>query len=488
MQVETKIQEQLRKKNISEKQVERQLAQFLNGIDFINLDRACTIGDGLKKLTANELTQFIALYESKANDLKILKFVPASGAATRMFKHLFDFQETAENALSQEFFQRLPDFPFFSELKNQLPNISDLLNQKQYAKIIDTILVNMNFGNIPKGCIPFHKYSSDIRTAFEEHLYEGKDYGKGKQGKICVHFTIAETHAKTILELLHQRIRACFLHDNVLVNFSYQLPETDTITVDLQNNPLANEQGELIFRPGGHGALIYNLNDLDADLIFIKNIDNVVPDSQREDTLIYKKALAGVALEFKYLRDKILVDIGSNRPLDQEDLIRLKNTFEIDLSAKNRQEIKGLLDRPIRVCGMVKNQGEPGGGPFWVKDSEGNLSKQIVETSQIDFSKKSQKQIVENASHFNPVDLVCITKDHQGISYDLHNFVDENTGFISEKSRAGQTIKALELPGLWNGAMAGWNTVFVEVPLTTFNPVKTVNDLLRPVRTGGMKK
>ena len=488
MQFSTKIQEQLNDKNISEGQILDQLNQFKNGIKPIALKRACILNDGIIKLNDDEVVELVAKFEKAAQTQKIIKFVPASGAATRMFKHLFEYKSQPNNPLITDFFNHLEEFPFYSLLENELPELKHLLIKKDYQPIINTILQKLNYGFLPKGSILFHQYDDEIRTAFEEHLYEGENYSIGKNEQINIHFTVAKNHQKSIIKLLKNKIHKSFLHQNILLNFSCQNSNTDTITVDLNNDFVKNQEDKLVFRPGGHGALIYNLNSIDADLIFIKNIDNIVPDSKREDTIVYKKALGGLALGMANKRTQILSSLDQGKKIDPTNLTHFLSSFGIEERDYSDKEIYTLLDRPIRVCGMVKNQNEPGGGPFWVKDDEGVVSKQIVEKSQVNFKDASQEKIFQQSSHFNPVDLVCITKNHLKEPYDLLHYVDDGTGFISEKSLEGKTIKALELPGLWNGAMAKWNTLFVEVPLSTFNPVKTVNDLIRPIRVSLIKK
>jgi hypothetical protein len=348
-----------------------------------------------------------------------------------------------------------------------------------------------DFAKMPKGVLPFHKYNTHISTPVEEHLNECAFYATSNSVS-HLHFTVSEEH-KYLFEQIIDSVKGKVETESktkLLVNFSYQDSATDTIAVDLNNQPFRNEKGQLVFRPAGHGALINNLNNLDADVIFIKNIDNVIQNHIQEITL-YKKALAGILLNlqgliFQYLRQIEEKLVNEN---DIETIIRFINeklNIEVieDFNKYTLENkiafVKDKLNRPIRVCGMVINEGEPGGGPFWVNDLKGNPSLQIVESSQVDTNNPEQSQILRKATHFNPVDLICATKGYNGKKFDLLQFVDHKTGFIVTKNKNGKDLKSYELPGLWNGAMAKWITVFVQVPLVTFNPVKTVNDLLKP--------
>jgi hypothetical protein len=340
--------------------------------------------------------------------------------------------------------------------------------------------------------LPFHAYDSGSATPFEEHLKEAALYAK-TEGKAHLHFTVSPQHDEMFKDeesKVGPKISEA-TDTQFLISYSNQKPSTDTIAVDMENQPFKNGDGSILFRPGGHGALIENLNEQDADIIFIKNIDNVVVDKNLEKVANSKKMLAGVlrkvqAKAFDYAR---LLEDNEVSPeksdeiksfLERELNVRMpKNYDDLDVG-EQLSVLKDKLNRPIRICGMVKNEGEPGGGPFWVKDVEGNISLQIIESAQIDLSDQEQEAILKNSTHFNPVDLVCGVRNHKGEKYDLLDFVDPKQGFITGKTQEGKELKALELPGLWNGAMAFWNTLFVEVPLVTFNPVKTVNDLLKP--------
>lgn len=504
-------------KGISRTQLERQLSAFEKGFPYLSIVQAADAKNGVTVLTREESS---AALESWAQVLrnpsvKVLKFVPASGAASRMFKDLYRFLDGEEPSASvQEVLDHLPEFAFYDALNRACmlgeggKTVTKLLERGETRIVIKYLLteVGLNYANLPKALVLFHKYPQSPRTAMEEHLAEGAMYTRNSSGRTYLHFTLSPEHIKPF-EALYERRKAALeeAYGTVFsVTHSIQKPSTDTVAVDLENNPIRDSEGELVFRPGGHGALIENLNDVDADIIFIKNIDNVVPDYQRSSTIIHKKILGGYLVQ---LRDKVYKYTRelaeSTRPsagLLTEVQAFLQKAFCIEtdeLSSvegddtlaelqkdENRESmarmLRQLLNRPIRVCGMVRNEGEPGGGPYIVRDKEGRTSLQILEASQIDRDDLHAREEFKNSSYFNPVDLVCCTKDYRGNKYDLRLFVDEETCFISHKSKNGKELKALELPGLWNGAMSRWNTAFVEVPADTFNPVKTVNDLLRP--------
>lgn len=503
---------QIEKKGLSVEQVKTQIDLFRAGLPFLNLKDAATIDYGVLSLTSSEKVQYIQKYNKLRNDLSILKFVPASGAATRMFKFLFQFlseynpEKESINAYINKskardlsaFFIGLEKLPFFEEVIHKVhknvSNFNDLSYEKQRIEFIKTMLdeKQLNFALQPKGLLPFHKYKEHVSTAFEEHLFEGALYASSSN-LANIHFTISEKHKnhfdeefKYIEEDVEERTDTKFN-----ITFSYQKESTDTIAVTQKNQPFRDENDKLTFRPSGHGALIRNLNELDADIIFIKNIDNVVVNKYKKEVADYKMMLAGILLEmqeqtFQYITQLENVQQSESNLIEIAEFlvnklnVSINNEFEKYSLKYQVKYLKDKLNRPIRVCGMVKNEGEPGGGPFWVKDESGNISLQIVESAQVDKRNKLQKEIMKNATHFNPVDLVCGTKNYLGESFDLLKFVDHKTAFISEKTKSGKHLKALELPGLWNGSMANWNTIFVEVPLLTFNPVKTVNDLLKP--------
>jgi len=492
----------LEKKKISVSQVKEQLNAFKKGFPFLTIIRSAGPDNGLIQVTNDELSKYLDKWDNYLNKKKtILKFVPASGAASRMFKDLFEFlDEKLEEPLSdsvKQFFAEIDKFAFYdllneSCIQQEGKQIPELIADKQYKKIVNLLLnkKGLNYGALPKGLLLFHTYKQGKRTPLMEHLAEGALYTMNKQGVVNIHFTVSTEHLQFFEQHLNEVVDdlANVYQAKYVVTFSAQKPATDTIAADENNQPF-RDKGELVFRPGGHGALIENLNDLKADVIFIKNIDNVVPDALKNPTIIYKKVLGGLLVKlqeqtFKYLR---MMDKGLLKDEKLWEIARfcegsLNNIHPgiADLSGKELQNyLYGKLNRPIRVCGMVKNTGEPGGGPFLIVNQDGTISTQILESSQIDLSNPVEKEKMLQSTHFNPVDLVCGVKDYKGNKFDLLQYVDKNTGFISLKSKNGKALKALELPGLWNGAMSDWNTVFVEVPVATFNPVKTVNDLLR---------
>ncbi len=494
----------LKRKNISVELFEKQLDRFKKGFPHINLIKAATTGNGIMLVSESDKEHFIGIHE-RNNNKKITKFVPASGAASRMFKSLYEFKELYDgnnegyaNFMKSSglnsvlgLIMKIRKFAFYDDLaeilKNKGKDIDEMIACMDYAGIIDTIIgeEGLNYGNLPKALIQFHKYANDSRTALEEHLVEGVLYCKDRQGKVNLHFTVSPNHKQLFLTTVSKILSKYEKQYNVGFNIDYsvQKESTDTIAVDMDNKPYRDKEGNLLFRPGGHGALIENLNEIDSDIVFIKNIDNVVIDSLKAVTVEYKKILSGILQHyqqkiFKYLeilqhdtQPNIIKEISE---FIEKDLCVLPGNREL-----NTDYLTEKLNRPIRVCGMVRNQGEPGGGPFWCKNNDGTVSLQIVESSQINKENKLQSDILQNSTHFNPVDIVCSIKKYNGEKFDLSDFVDNDTGFISEKSYNGDKIKAQELPGLWNGAMSNWNTIFVEVPLITFNPVKTIDDLLR---------
>ncbi|MBP1593700.1 MAG: hypothetical protein H6Q12_718 [Bacteroidetes bacterium] len=496
--------ELLAKKGISEIQIENQLLCFAKGFPYLKLDSAASIEKGILALDAEIQKEYLSAWEEYIKgDKTIVKFVPASGAASRMFKNLFEFLEANYNepvtTFEKDFFAHIANFAFYEDLnavclKNEKQDIPSLMNSGNYKAVVANLLneAGLNYGSLPKGLLKFHKYKDGARTPMEEHLAEGAMYASGKSGKVNVHFTVSTEHREFFEALVKEKKEKYSKDFNVeyCVSFSEQKPSTDTVAADKDNKPFRNEDGSLLFRPGGHGALIENLNDLDADIVFIKNIDNVVPDKLKEDTILYKKLIAGVLVALQSQAFKYL-EILDNGKYTAEQIREIIQFVQKKLFCKNPETkvledadlvlyLKNKLNRPMRVCGMVKNVGEPGGGPFLAYNSDGTVSLQILESSQIDMSDSKSKDMFEKGTHFNPVDLVCSVRDYKGHKFDLTKFVDPATGFISNKSKNGKDLKALELPGLWNGAMSDWNTVFVEVPLSTFNPVKTVNDLLRP--------
>ena len=500
---------QIQEHGILLQNIQNQLDFFKNGIAKTVLVEPATVSNGILKLSENDFQQKADFFDANKSNFKLVKFVPASGAASRMFKFLseflndFDVENESINAYVNRkkdnelliFIVGLEKLPFFKEVDSKLkeifPNFDNLESDHKNFNFIKMILSSeyFDFANKPKAILPFHKYSNHFTTPIEEHLKECIHYSSSN-GISYLHFTVTETH-QTLFENKENNVKSKVEKESgitIKTSYSYQNKSTDTIAVDLNNNPIRDEMGKLVFRPGGHGALIENLNHLDADVVFIKNIDNVIQNNL-ESIAFYKKALAGILLE---LQQQIFNYLNEIENSNEEDLDEIKAFAKNKLNIEPLEDfqkytlenkinyIKNILDRPIRVCGMVKNEGDPGGGPFWVQDSKGNVSLQIVETSQVDLTNVNQAKILADATHFNPVDLVCCLRSHRDEKFDLAQFVDHNSGFIVEKNKDGAPLKGYELPGLWNGAMAKWITVFVEVPLITFNPVKTVNDLLKP--------
>ena len=494
--------QQLAQKGITPEQINIQLDEFKTGFPFLRLEAAAAVGKGIVAPAEDERKCFIEAWDNyKAEGKKIVKFVPASGAASRMFKDMFAFlnadYDVPTTKFEQQYFDNIEKFAFFEALdaacqKNEGKGIKQLMAEGNYKAVVANMLQpsGLNYGQLPKGMLLFHRYAEGARTPMEEHLVEGALYA-ASAGEANVHFTVSHEH----MEFFEQKVAdkkdgyAEKFGVKYNISFSEQKPSTDTVAANPDNTPFRNEDGSLLFRPGGHGALIENLNEIDADVIFIKNIDNVVPDRLKPETVEYKQLIAGVLVTlqkraFDYLRQ---LESGEYNHVKLEEIIRF---VQQDLCCR-KPDIKELedaelviylkqkLNRPMRVCGVVKNVGEPGGGPFLTYNQDGTISLQILESSQIDKSNEEYMRMFTEGTHFNPVDLVCAVKDYQGRPFNLPDFVDKTTGFISSKSKNGKELKALELPGLWNGAMSNWNTVFVEVPLGTFNPVKTVNDLLR---------
>ncbi len=503
--------EQIEKRGSDLSEIEKQITHFRKGFPFLKVIRPATIGDGIIRFDEGQVTEAVRQYVQKVKDgLQPVKFVPASGAASRMFQALFSFAEAAENddvaaeILAEHhhkgamvFFNHLSKFAFYEELAVSLGGSTELNGRLKYCDIIDHVLSDkgLNYGFLPKGLIDFHLYSDGVRTSVEEHMVEGALYGADNRGNVKLHFTVSPEHLgffikKTSQAAQHFEPKYGVKYD---ITFSEQKPSTDTIAVDPENEPFRLSDGSLFFRPAGHGALLDNLNELNGDILFIKNIDNVVPDRLKKETVRYKMALANILTEYQERIFGYLKTLESQSdPISDQLIAEITSFLEKDLCTEPADNqyyeskstlihyLFNKLNRPIRVCGMVKNEGEPGGGPFWARNADGTISLQVVESSQIDHHNEEQKTIAHHSTHFNPVDLVCGVKDFKGGKFDLSKFRDPETGFISSKSKEGKTLKAQELPGLWNGAMADWITLFVEVPVITFNPVKTVNDLLRP--------
>lgn len=498
---------QLEDKGIAKEKVFSQIETFKEGIPFVNLEKAAVVGEGISRFSDDEQKGLISNFENSRTKLSLLKFVPASGAASRMFKAMFNFIDAykpSKESLSEyitrtddkavkQFVDGMENLPFYELIMGRIHVEDASKGEKAYAFVKEMLTEEgLNYGFFPKGLLPFHKYSSGSATPFEEHLKEAALYAK-TEGKANLHFTISEQHDTMFKEEQNSATKRVSSNTNTSFNVSYsnQKSATDTLAVDMNNEPFRNSDGSILFRPGGHGALIENLNDQDADIIFIKNIDNVVIEKNLTAVSNSKKALAGILLEkqakaFEYaelLEGTSIVseDLESIFNFLQTELnVRFSDGFKTKSEKEKIAELKGKINRPIRICGMVKNEGEPGGGPFWIKDGSGAISLQIIESAQIDMNDTSQVLILQNSTHFNPVDLVCGIRNYKGKKYNLLDYVDTKQGFITGKTKEGKDLKALELPGLWNGAMAYWNTIFVEVPLVTFNPVKTVNDLLKP--------
>ncbi|MBW6490932.1 MAG: DUF4301 family protein [Lentimicrobium sp.] len=492
--------------------IEQQIDNFKSGFPYIELVAPAKVENGIKSFIELEIEKLQSFYDKNSEDYEILKFVPASGAASRMFKQLFEFQEkytkteTGKKLFEADkgfnsaynFITNIKKFAFYEDLTRVLAehdfDIKSLLKEADYGTIIEYLLEDKGLGyaNLPKALLKFHNYDDEARMALEEHLVEGAEYCQNTDGRVAIHFTVSPEHADRFIEEINiVKGKYESLFDVIYeLTFSIQKSSTDTIAVDMHNKPFRDEKDEIVFRPGGHGALIENLNDREGEVIFIKNIDNIVPDSLKPVTYKFKRVLGGYLME---LRDKVFgfIEKLEEGNISDNELKKILIFAKEKLFIKPPHDYEELskmekidflftkLNRPIRICGMVKNEGEPGGGPFWVKNSEGEISLQIVESSQIDLNNPEQKEIFAKSTHFNPVDLVCCVRDYKGDQFDLRDFIDPSTGFISIKSKDGRDLKAQELPGLWNGAMADWTTVFVEEPILTFNPVKTVNDLLR---------
>ncbi len=493
---------QIADKGISEEKLNKQLEEFETGFPFLKLEAAAAVGHGIMAPDEEEREAYVQAWDAyKAQGKNIVKFVPASGAASRMFKNMFaflsaDYTEPTTD-FEKQYFDNIKKFAFREALcekcrLNDGKRIKELIADGNYKAVVANMLEpkGLNYGQLPKGLLLFHNYEDGPRTPMEEHLVEAALYASSK-GEANVHFTVSHDHLELFKAKVAEKVEKFAEKYGVKYNisFSEQKPSTDTVAVNPDNTLFRNEDGSMLFRPGGHGALIENLNDIDADVVFIKNIDNVVPDRLKDETVTYKQLIAGVLVTlqkkaFAYLEK---LEKGEYTHEYLEEIIRF---VQRDLCCR-KADIKELedadlviylkkkLNRPMRVCGVVKNVGEPGGGPFLTYNQDGTVSLQILESSQIDKTNEEYQKMFTEGTHFNPVDLVCAVKDYKGQPFNLPDFVDKSTGFISSKSKNGKELKALELPGLWNGAMSDWNTVFVEVPLATFNPVKTVNDLLR---------
>ncbi|GAB3546575.1 DUF4301 family protein [Spirosoma fluminis] len=498
MQFSEQDQDQILAQGASLDQIDQQIQHFVQGFPYLNVIKAATVGDGIVRIDEDQLPTYIRRFDEAAHERALVKFVPASGAATRMFKSLFTALDGKYDKATDEVFARLTDFAFYEDLKTVMAedglDLDKAVAENDRQTVLRYLLTEdgLEYGSLPKGLLKFHRYPDAPRTPVEEHLVEGAAYANS-DGTVKIHFTVSPEHRDRFEQLIEQEKAdyEAWLGVTFDISFSEQKKSTDTISVNLDNTPFRNPDGSLLFRPAGHGALIENLNDIDADIVFIKNIDNVVPDDIKEPTVTYKKVLAAVLLDTQQqiarLQNLLTEsdEISDGYLAEADELFRRTlftippDGFESLSKAEQADYFRRKLDRPVRVCGMVKNVGEPGGGPFWAKNQDGSVSLQVIESAQIDLNDSGQKAIFDEATHFNPVDLVCGLKDQHGRKYDLPAFRDPQTGFITAKSKDGKDLKAQELPGLWNGAMADWTTLFVEVPLITFNPVKTVNDLLR---------
>ena len=487
---------QIALRGITEKQIETQLKEFETGFPFLKLEAAAAVGNGIIAPNEGERKQYVKAWEDyKAAGKRIVKFVPASGAASRMFKNMFAFVDADYSVLTttfeKKYFDEIEKFAFYEALdavcqKNEGKGIKALMAEGNYKAVAANMLrpEGLNYGQLPKGMLLFHKYPEGARTPMEEHLVEGALYA-ASNGEAHVHFTVSHDHLEFFKAKVAEKADGFAKKYGIKydISFSEQKPSTDTVAANPDNTPFREADGSLLFRPGGHGALIENLNEIEADVIFIKNIDNVVPDRLKPETVEWKQVIAGVLVSLQKQAFEYLKVLDGN-PTDAQ-IAEIAQFVEKNLCTNPKGQkvdaayLRKKLNRPMRVCGVVKNVGEPGGGPFLTYNQDGTVSLQILESSQIDTNNAEYMKMFTQGTHFNPVDLVCAVKDYQGKPFNLPDFVDKTTGFISSKSKGGKELKALELPGLWNGAMSDWSTIFVEVPLGTFNPVKTVNDLLR---------
>lgn len=491
--------QQIEASGASVKTVTGQVERFKKGFPWMKIISAATPDRGICVLSPEEEDAAVSYYD-KAVVRGKCKFVPASGAASRMFKDIFaglDKLQSGTDVNSDSAVGRLASnirrFAFYTpELFGEPQDTADFRKKAAALVLTDE---GLGYGSKPKGVIRFHRYEDEVRTAFAEHLVEAQEYMRNSDGTANVIVTISPEH-RPLFEAALEEVRSEYERKYGVkynISFTYQDKATDTVAVDTKNKPFRKEDGTLLFRPAGHGALIYNLNKVEEELVSIKNIDNVAVERLLPVTAKYKKVLMGKALElrdtiFGYLR---AFDAASDPAssecrqlcdkveafLDRELCVQLPLTTD---PAARVELIRSKLNRPIRVCGMVRNEGEPGGGPFVIAGKDGSSNLQILESVQINPEDGRSSGILANATHFNPVDLVCCLRDYKGEKFNLLDYVDEEAGFISSKSYQGRELKALELPGLWNGAMSDWNTMFVEVPLETFNPVKVVLDLLRP--------
>lgn len=494
----------IKKKGISLESIHAQLDSYKKGIGFVNLQSAVTPENGIYVPGKDEFNFYNGYFTENILNYRFTRFIPASGAASRMFKALFealeklkdektDFNQFVNSNIEMAgFFNGIKSYPFSGDLSKFIPDLQ-ISDRKSAYTLLKYILESpgLNYGFLPKGLLKFHSYKDGARTAFEEHFIEASHYLVNDENKIFLHFTVSPEH-RILFETLSGELASKFrLKQAVdfIVSFSEQKASTDTIAVNPDNTPFRTDSGELFFRPGGHGALLENLNDLDEEIVFIGNIDNIAPDRTKSLRISYKKLLGGILIEKVEKLHSILKKIENGQRNDalSEEIYSLVKELSPDFALKLKKSVRddyflmafSFLNRPVRICGMVKNVGEPGGGPFWVKTTDGQISKQIIESSQINMDSKDQLKIFNSASHFNPVDLACYIRDFKGNKFNLIEFRDPDMAFIAHKSQGGKDLKSLELPGLWNGSMAGWLTWFVDVPMDTFSPVKTVFDLVR---------
>lgn len=484
--------------------VEAQLAHYDHPPKPASLLRACTAGDGVVALDEGEVAELSALWERSANTLDIAKFVPASGAASRMFGSLLallsDGVSTVQDLKTRaaggdarasdclSLVEQLDDLALRDLLSLELEGRGRSLAEATVREILEAILYEegLGYASKPKGLLAFHRIGGEVRTPVHEHLFEACAYASGQGDRTHLHFTVSPEHRQGFEQLVRQLLPAFEAEfvTHLRVTFSEQHAATDTLAVTPEGEPFRDENGQLLFRPGGHGALIENLGALDADVVFVKNIDNVLPAVRAKEAMRWKKVLAGLLIQVRDESFALLRALEQGRANALEDactfLARRFGASPPD-GADQASWACSRLARPLRVCGMVRNEGEPGGGPFWVENPGlPGGAVQIVESSQVDLDAPDQRAVFEAATHFNPVDLVCAFRRPDGSSYNLDAFVDQQAVFIADKTHGGRPLKSLELPGLWNGAMAEWNSIFVEVPSLTFNPVKTLSDLLRP--------
>ena len=500
--------QQIKAKGISLEVIEQQLERFRTGFPYLKIRSVATIGNGILRLNDQEIDQCIAVWdEFQTSGGTVEKFVPASGAASRMFKNIFAFVTAAkpapETAYEKKFFAEIKNFAFYPALNQACQrlygnDIDGLTAAGEYVKVASALISKdgLNYGQLPKALLQFHRTETGAHTPLEEHFEEGAQYAADQCGNVNLHFTVSPEHRAAFQATIDAVLPAMQQQWGVKyrVTMSEQKSSTDTIAVNLDNTPYREADGSLLFRPAGHGALIENLNEINADVVFVKNIDNVVPRALRDATVRYKKVIGGLLVKIQRQIAAYLQQLTSGNYTIDDLREMIKYTHDV-LSIRNEQTknlddselalyLIGKFRRPIRICGVVRNEGEPGGGPYLAVNADGTSSPQILEAAQINSADPDAVALMKSGTHFNPVDLVCYIKDTDGTKFNLKNFVDVNTGLISEKSKSGVTIKALELPGLWNGSMSDWTTVFVEVPIETFNPVKEVNDLLRAQHQG----